>query len=173
MLTVVGDTHGTDDHRLHGRTLEAVREAGFVVHTGDFYTEPVLDAFLAENGSLAAVVGNNDRAAVRERLPRRRVVEAEHLRLVVVHGHEHSETALTMLGRQEDADLVVFGHSHRPGFHDDGDVPLLNPGSHAQPRAYRPAHAELERPESDGPTVGRLVDPDGTVFEEFEVRQRD
>jgi len=167
MLTVVSDTHATDDHRLTGRTLEAVRDAEFVVHAGDFTTEAVLDAFLAENGSLAGVVGNNDGPRVRDRLPGKRVVAAEGLRLAVVHGHEHTETALSLLGRQEGADLLVVGHSHRPGFREAGDVPVLNPGSHARPRQYRPAHAELKR-DGDG-VAGRLVEPDGTVFEEFRI----
>ena len=167
MLTVVSDTHGTDDHRLSGRTLEAVREASFVVHAGDFFTEAVLDAFLAENGSFAGVTGNNDHSGVRERLPSQRVVEAAGIRLVVVHGHEHTATALDLLGRQEAADVVVVGHSHRPEFRDEGTVPVLNPGSHAQPRRYRPAHAELER--GADAITGRLVEPDGTVFEEFRI----
>jgi putative phosphoesterase len=169
MLTVVSDTHGDTDHRLTGRTLEAVRTAEFVVHAGDFDTETVLDAFVAAAGAFAGVAGNNDGPRVRERLPDRRVVVADDIRLVVVHGHDHSETALSLLGRQEAADLVVFGHSHRPGVHVAGDVTLLNPGSHAQPRQYRPAHAELERADPDGPIKGRLVDPDGTVFETFTV----
>ncbi|WP_136717123.1 metallophosphoesterase [Halorientalis salina] len=167
MLTVVSDTHAKDGHRLTGRTLDAVHDAAFVVHAGDFMTETVLDAFVDEAGTFAGVVGNNDTPAVQDRLPTKRVVESEGIRLVVVHGHEHSETALSMLGRQEAADLVVFGHSHRPGVHDAGEVTLLNPGSHAQPRRYRPAHAELER---EGNRIrGRLVQPDGTVFEEFEI----
>jgi putative phosphoesterase len=167
MLTVVSDTHATDDHCLTGRTLEAARDAEFVVHAGDFTTETVLDAFLDANGSLAGVVGNNDGPRLRDRLPKQRVVAAEGIRLVVVHGHEHTDTALDLLGRQEGADLLVVGHSHRPGFREAGDVPVLNPGSHARPRQYRPAHAELER-EGDA-VAGRLVDPDGTVFEEFRV----
>ncbi|SEN45918.1 hypothetical protein SAMN05216388_1003164 [Halorientalis persicus] len=167
MLTVVSDTHSREGHRLTGRTREAVREADAVVHAGDFMTESVLDAFQAEASRLYGVVGNNDRPAVRDRLPTQRVVEHEGLRLVVVHGHEHTDTALSLLGRQEAADLVVFGHSHRPGVHEGDGVTLLNPGSHAQPRRYRPAHAELE---PDGDAVeGRLVDPDGTVFETFTI----
>ena len=169
MLTVVSDTHGTGGHRLEGRTLDAVREADAVVHAGDFTTEPVLDAVQSEAARLYGVVGNNDRPGVRDRLPDQRVVEHEGLRLVVVHGHEHTETALSLLGRQEAADLVVFGHSHRPGVHEGDGVTLLNPGSYAQPRRYRPAHAELES-DGDGDDVeGRLVDPDGTVFERFRV----
>ncbi|WP_336000818.1 metallophosphoesterase [Halorientalis halophila] len=171
MLTVVSDTHGRDGHRLEGRTLEAVRRADAVVHAGDFMTDSVLDAFQSEAATLYGVFGNNDEPGVCDRLPARRVVEHEDIRLVVVHGHEHTETALSLLGRQEAADLVVFGHSHRPGVHDADGVTLLNPGSHADPRRFRPAHAELERAESgpDATVRGRLVDPDGTVFEEFTV----
>jgi putative phosphoesterase len=167
MLTVVSDTHSSEGHRLTGRTHEAVREAAAVVHAGDFMTESVLDAFQSEAARLYGVVGNNDPPGVRDRLPTQRVVEHEGLRLVVVHGHEHTDTALSLLGRQEGADLVVFGHSHRPGVHEGDGVTLLNPGSHAQPRRFRPAHAELE---TDGDVIeGRLVDPDGTVFETFTV----
>lgn len=167
VITVVADTHAREGHSLEGRTLAAVREAEFVVHAGDFLTEAVLDAFVEAAGRFAGVVGNNDTPAVQARLPERRVVESDGIRLVVVHGHDHTETALSLLGRQEAADIVVFGHSHRPGIREAGGVTLLNPGSHAQPRQYRPAHAELER---DGDAVvGRLVDPDGTVFEEFQA----
>lgn len=167
MIAVVSDTHSREGHRLTGRTLDAVREAEFVVHAGDFMTEPVLDAFLAEAGAFAGVTGNNDTPGVRDRLPPRRVAESEGVRLVVVHGHEHSQTALSLLGRQEGADIVVFGHSHRPGVHDADGVTLLNPGSHAEPRQYRAAHAELER--EGGRIEGRLVAPAGDVFERFRV----
>jgi putative phosphoesterase len=173
VLTVVSDTHGTEDDRLRGRTLEAVRAADRVVHAGDFYREPVLDAFLAENESLYGVFGNNDDDAIQERLPRERVVAYEGVTVAVRHRSRSGATGLVMFGRQHEADLVVFGHSHRPGFDDSGDVPLLNPGSHAQPRGNRPAHAELE-PDPDGSgLVGRLVTPDGEVFDEFAVARRD
>ena len=190
MITVVSDTHGTDEHRLEGRTLEAVREADLVIHAGDFTTETVLDAFVeaagARTGSAAgtetgagdgadgndgegfvAVAGNNDDAAVRERLDTTRVVERAGVRFVVVHGHEHGQTALSMLGRQEGADVAVVGHSHRPGWDPSGAVAVLNPGSHADPRWYRPAHAELEAT-TEG-LSGRLVTPDGEVLEAFDL----
>jgi putative phosphoesterase len=181
VITVVADTHGREDHRLEGRTLEAVREADLVIHAGDFRTEAVLDAFERETDSLAAVAGNNDPPAVRERVPDERVVEHRGARIAVAHGHEHTETALSLFGRQSMADLVVVGHSHRPGFRRAGTVPVLNPGSHADPRQFRPAHAELEvghdgedspsgeGRSSGGKLAGRLVDPDGTVFETFTV----
>ena len=69
MLTVLSDTHGTDDPRLRGRTLEAVREADLVVHAGDFTTEAALSAHREAAAELVAVHGNADERAVREQLP--------------------------------------------------------------------------------------------------------
>ena len=170
MLVAISDTHGRDTHRLQGRTLDAVRAADVVVHAGDYVTAGVLDA-LESCCDLRGVSGNNDPADVRERVPVERVVEWEGLRIAVVHGHRHTATALAMFGRQHNADLVVFGHSHRPEF-DQGVVSLLNPGSYADPRWNRPAHAELEWDDDAGVARGRLVEPSGTVFERFVVEKR-
>lgn len=165
MITVVSDTHGRDGHRLAGRTLDAVRSAALVCHAGDFLTAAVLDAFEAEATRFAGVTGNNDAPDVRERLPSRRTVEFEGVRIAMAHGHEHTDTGLAMYGRQENADLVVVGHSHRPSFRYVGDVPVLNPGSHASPRRYEAAHAELDA----DPLRGRLVSPDGRELSTFAV----
>lgn len=164
MLTIISDTHGTDDHRLTGRTLDAVREADVVIHAGDFTTEAVYDAIAAEADELVAVQGNNETPALRERLPTTATVEWHGYRFVVVHDHEHSETALSMLARQETADVVVVGHSHRPELSDSSEWLLVNPGSYADPRRFRPAHAEVLDTGS-GVTVA-LAQPDGTVISE-------
>lgn len=173
MLVAVSDTHGTDSHRLRGRTREAVVEADRVIHAGDFYTESVLDAFESVTDSLYGVTGNNDDAAVRDRLPSERVVSYAGLSFAVEHRSRSGATGLALFGRERDADAVIFGHSHRPTVEQSGEMPLVNPGSYAQPRGNRPAHAEFE-PLSDGDGVdGRLVTPDGDVFERFTIRPRD
>lgn len=169
MLVVLADTHGTGSPRLSGRTAEAVDDADVVVHAGDFTTADVLDAF-ESRCDLRGVYGNNDSGTVQDRLPADRVVSWCGLRIAVVHGHEHSDTALSLFGRQRNVDLVVSGHSHDPEFV-DGPVPTMNPGSHADPRWNRPGHAELEC-ETAGVATGRLVEPDGEVFERFEVERR-
>ena len=167
MIAVLSDTHGDTDARLAGPALEAVEEANLVIHAGDFTTLAVFEAFESASERLVAVHGNVDEDGVQDRLPAVETVDIYGVRIVVVHGHEHGETARAMLGRQEEADLVVSGHSHKPGIvRTDGSL-LLNPGSHAQPRRWTAAHAELE-PADDG-LYGRLVDREGTVFEEFEI----
>jgi len=167
MLTVVSDTHSTDGHRLSGRTLEAVREAEVVVHAGDFMRESVLDAFEGEADRLLGVAGNNDDAAIRRRLPEARTLTFGGLRFAVTHTRRGGPTALSLFGRQRDADVVLFGHSHRPTYEAGANVVLVNPGSHAQPRGNRAAHAEFET--RGGDLAGRLVTVDGEVFEEFTV----
>jgi len=170
MLVALSDTHGRESPRLEGRTETAVEAADLVVHAGDFTTGAVLDAFAARS-DLRGVYGNNDPPAVRDRLPAERVVEWADLRLFVVHGHEHTDTALAMAGQQSNADLVVYGHSHDPGVR-MGEVPLCNPGSHADPRWNRPGHAELEWDEVAGLARGRLMEPSGKTFEQFVVEPR-
>jgi len=162
VLTVISDTHGTDTHRLDGATLDAVRTADHVVHAGDFTTAAVLDAVEDEVTSLTAVTGNNDAQAVRSRVPDVATPSWNGHQLLVVHGHEHTETALTMLARQENADVVVVGHSHRPELAElDGRL-LVNPGSYADPRRYQAAHAELEST-ADG-VRARLRSPAGETI---------
>jgi hypothetical protein len=171
MLTVVSDTHGTDTHRLSERTLDAVREADLAVHAGDFMREPVLDAFADEADRFLGVYGNNDDPAIRDRLPGARTFTYGGLTFAATHTRRGGPTALSLFGRERDADVVVFGHSHRPTFDGSGEIALLNPGSHAQPRGHRAAHAELEAlPE--GGVRGRLVTVDGRVFERFTIPSR-
>lgn len=170
MLVVLSDTHGRDSPRLEGRTQAAIEAADVVIHAGDFMTESVLSSF-ESRCDLRGVYGNNDPEAIRERLPAARVVEWAGLRIAVTHGHRRTDTSLDMFGRQSSADLVVFGHSHDPELR-DGTVPMLNPGSHADPRWNRPGHAELEWDDDARLARGRLVEPNGEVFEEFVVESR-
>lgn len=167
MLTVVSDTHSVRGHELAGRTLQAVREADLVIHAGDFMRAAVLDAFEAEARTVRGVYGNNDDSEIRERLPEARTVDYEGFRFAVTHRVSGGPTELTLFGRERDADAVIYGHSHKPEVDMDGELPIINPGSHAQPRGYRKAHAELE-PSEDG-LAGRLVTPNGYVIDEFSL----
>jgi len=167
MLTVVSDTHSVRGHELEGRTLQAVREADLVIHAGDFMRAPVLDALEDEARTVRGVYGNNDDSEIRERLPEARTVDYEGFRFAVTHRVSGGPTELTLFGRERDADAVIYGHSHKPDVDTSGELPLINPGSHAQPRGYRKAHAELEP--SEAGLTGRLVTPNNYVIEAFSL----
>ncbi|MFB6108059.1 MAG: metallophosphoesterase [Haloplanus sp.] len=189
MLVVVSDTHGRADHRLTDRTLAAVREADVVVHAGDFTTPAVLDSFHEVAARLVAVHGNADDAAVSDRLPDATTLTYAGVRVAVTHTRRGGATALSLFGRERGADLVVFGHTHRPTVRSpDAGPTLLNPGSYADPRGNRAAHAELrpvdaedgngdagagERGDSETPATGGLRgvlrSPSGDELETFRV----
>lgn len=167
MIAVFSDTHGREDARLDGRSAEAVAEADRVIHAGDFVREPVLDAFVDKAEEFVAVYGNVDDEGVRSRLPRARTLTVGPVTIALVHTVEGGKTGLELFGREREADLVISGHTHVPGYEWTGDLGLLNPGSHADPRGNRPAYAELEI--GSNHLHGRLCEPDGTVFERFEI----
>jgi hypothetical protein len=182
MLVVCSDTHGIDDPRLSGRTRDAVAAADLVVHAGDFTTPAVLDGFRAVASRLVAVHGNADTAAVRSRLPSAVSTTYAGVPIAVTHTERGGVTALSLFGRQRGAALVVSGHTHRPTVHaPEGGPTLLNPGSHADPRGNRAAHAELWAPGDDdvpdslrgGDTAAGLVGvvrtPDGDVIDRINV----
>lgn len=169
-IAIFSDTHSSGGHALTGEALEAARTAETVIHAGDFTSTTALEAFQNECDRLFAVHGNADSAAVRERLPTARVVEAGGVRFAVTHRREGGATGLAMFGRSRDADVVVSGHSHRPSAVETDDVLLLNPGSHAQPRGNRPGFAVVE--EAGDELVGEIREPNGTLVAEFTVATR-
>jgi len=162
MLVAIGDTHETAGHALEGAALEAVRAADLVVHTGDFTTEAVYDAVAAEADDLVAVAGNNDRPGLCERVPETRTFDALGRRFVALHGHGKDDTARSLLARQEGADVVLVGHSHRPTIRSLGEATLVNPGSYADPRWNEAAFGVLEA--SGGDLEARLVTPEGATL---------
>jgi putative phosphoesterase len=170
MIAVLSDTHSRTGHALAGRARAAVDEADRVIHAGDFVTESALDAFYDVSEQLFAVHGNADEPAVTERLPTARVVEAGDVRIAVTHRQRGGQTGLAMFGRERGADLVVSGHTHKASVTDTDSVTLLNPGSHAEPRGNRPAHAELHP--TDIGVRGELRDREGDVLREFRVEGR-
>ena len=150
MLVVCSDTHGTDSARLTGRTREAVEAADLVIHAGDFTTGTVLDEFRERTTRLVAVHGNADTPTVSERLPAAATTTYAGVQIAVTHTERGGTTALSLFGRQRGAALVVSGHTHRPTVDSPpGSPTLLNPGSHADPRGHRAAHAELWAPSEE------------------------
>jgi putative phosphoesterase len=141
-LIVLADTHLPNRaRRLPDAVLSAVDGADGVVHAGDWVDEATLDLLMGRTPLLIGVAGNNDGAALHERLPEVAVATIEGVRLAVVHetgaatGRERRMDA-----RFPDAEVVVFGHSHIPwDTTTPGGLRLLNPGSPTD-RRRQPRH---------------------------------
>lgn len=143
MLLALSDTHSLTELDLTDHLGERIGTADLVLHAGDFTTTDVLDGFRRRADRLVAVQGNSDASGVREQVPDTRTVEWEGRRFLVVHGHRHDPTSLGLLARQEEADVVVVGHTHQGTIDDVGGVTVVNPGSHADPRGNRATYAAV------------------------------
>jgi len=125
-IGVVSDTHGL----LRPEALEALAGSELIVHAGDVGGPGILAA-LREIGPVVAVRGNNDHGPWAEALPEETTVEAEGVRLHVIHDVKALDRRV-LSGVQ----VVIAGHSHQPLCERRGDVLFFNPGS-AGPRRFR------------------------------------
>jgi uncharacterized protein len=128
--------------RLPDACLRELDAADLIVHAGDFVAMSVLEE-LQGLGPVAAVHGNMDEAALREALPAELVVEADGLRIGIVHdaGPRQGRSA-RLAARFPACGAVVYGHSHLPETVLHDEVWILNPGSPTE-RRRAPIHTML------------------------------
>jgi hypothetical protein len=140
VVGLVSDTHGL----VRPSIAAALSGVHAILHAGDVGGAPVLQA-LSAIAPVDAVYGNVDDPHDPS-LARERRVSIGGLVIHVSHGHElGSPTPELALARYADADVVVFGHTHRAVVVRAADGRLaVNPGA-AGPRRFdlRPSVARL------------------------------
>lgn len=150
---VISDTHG----RLRPEIFPHLDGVNHILHAGDIGDLDILDT-LAAVAPLTAVYGNTDDFGMRRLVPETARLDAEDLRIFVVHGHQLGSPTPMLLDRAyPEGDVIVFGHTHRPLVERIGERLFLNPGS-AGPQRFRlkPSIAILEL--SAGRANTRLIE---------------
>jgi len=147
LVGVVADTHCPEFiDQLPARVFAALEGVDLILHAGDITTTSTLDR-LASIAPIQAVRGDHDRGL--DSLPGARELTVEGKRIVLVHGQrspwiEEPSTLLWTLSlgfwepnrglpaslrrRFPDADLIVYGHTHRAEVRKVGGALLFNPG---------------------------------------------
>jgi uncharacterized protein len=123
--------------------VRLLRTADLILHGGDFVSTAVLEDLRALGPPVEGVFGNMDEPALKEALPRERVVEVDGARIGMVHipGPRLGREA-RLAARFEDCDAVVYGHTHVPQVERFQHLWVLNPGSPTERRSA-PARAML------------------------------
>jgi putative phosphoesterase len=126
VVGIISDTHGL----LRPEAVEALKGSRYIVHGGDVGDENILRT-LEAIAPVTAVRGNVDYDAWARRLPLTAVLDVDGVRIYAVHDIGTLDIDPPAAG----VDVVVFGHSHRPGIEHRNGVMYLNPGS-AGPRRF-------------------------------------
>jgi uncharacterized protein len=146
-IGVVADTHCPEFiDELPARLFEVLEGVDLILHAGDIDGEETLAA-LSRLAPVEAVRGDHDSS--RSGLPLSREVSVEGKRIVVVHGHrshwlEEPSTLLWTISlgyfkphgglprvlkrRFPNADVIVYGHTHRARAEAIDGVLVFNPG---------------------------------------------
>ena len=126
-LGLISDTHGL----LREGAVRALRGSDLILHAGDVGSPGIL-ARLKTIAPVSAVRGNVDTGDWAEALPLTKVVQAGPVTLYMLHILQDLDISPAAGGFQ----IVVSGHSHKPGQSKKDGVIYINPGS-AGPRRFQ------------------------------------
>lgn len=136
LIGLISDTHIPDRAKeIPEKVFEAFSEVDLIMHAGDLTSPNVIDD-LEQISPVMAIQGNMDRARGID-LPTAKVIEAEGLKIGIVHGEVYPRAdtqQLVYLAKELDVNILVSGHSHQPKIEQTDGVLLLNPGSPIVPR---------------------------------------
>lgn len=148
-ILIVSDTHKS--HRNLEKVLGENKDIDMLIHLGDVegaedYIEALADC------PVHIVSGNNDFFSD---LPAEEEFMIGGHHVFITHGHYYGIVMgverLAREARERGADIVMYGHTHRPFFKEEKGLVVLNPGSIAYPRQLerRASYMLMEVDEED------------------------
>jgi putative phosphoesterase len=153
-LGVIADTHNL----LRPEVFEIFQGVDRILHAGDIGEPDLLDA-LEAIAPVTAVWGNTDGLEIRARVPEVVETELDGFQFLLVHGHQVGSPTPEKLSQSwPRAEVIVFGHTHRPVLTIvDQVVTVMNPGGAGPLRFGLPASVGIMELEPGIPPRARLV----------------
>jgi uncharacterized protein len=147
---LISDTH----NRLRPEVFSQFEGVDVILHAGDIGASDIL-VELATIGPVHAVMGNTDSPALQPGVQDEVRLELEGFAIVLVHGHRlGSPNADNLVAAYPEADIIIYGHTHRQRIDRRGDCLIVNPGAAGAARFdLKPAVAILELERGAEPRV--------------------
>jgi hypothetical protein len=149
VVGLISDTHGLVRPDVH----TALAGVELILHAGDVGGDDILDE-LQLIAPVRAVRGNTD-PPDDQRMPASIETEIDGIRVHVSHGHEVGSPTPAKLLERYDADVIVYGHTHKQLIANVGSRWVVNPGA-AGPRRFNLL-----------PSVAKMVVHEGRVAVEI------
>jgi uncharacterized protein len=147
---LISDTHG----QLRPGVFDALQGVDLILHAGDVGSRDII-VELEAIAPVHAVLGNTDLFELWPGAGELVRLEVEGSRIVLVHGHRlGSPTPERLRAEYPDAEIVVYGHTHRQRVDSVGGCLMVNPGAAGPPRFnLRPAVAVMTLEQGRAPAV--------------------
>jgi putative phosphoesterase len=131
-LGIIADTHGV----LRPEVFDVFRGVDHILHGGDVGGSEILGD-LEGLAPVTAVFGNTDGLELRWKLPMVATLRLDGFDILVTHGDQlGSPTPALLHAAFPEAEIIVYGHTHRPLLElVDRTVTVMNPGG-AGPRRF-------------------------------------
>lgn len=131
-IVVTADTHMPKKGRqLPARLVQELPSADLIIHAGDWSSMEVYHE-LSGYAPVKGVYGNVDNEDIKENFPLSELLELRGYKIGITHGHGEKKTTEKRAFEafsEDDADVIIFGHSHIPLLRYFKKTLLLNPGS--------------------------------------------
>jgi putative phosphoesterase len=133
-ILVVSDTHG--DTKKAEEVIRKNRGAAMVIHLGDYFRDAEKLSGMFPEVSFEYISGNSD--FMMNGVPAEKLIEVGGKRIFITHGHRYSVKwgyeRLFRKVEEQQADILLFGHTHIPEIIEENGYIILNPGSTSEPR---------------------------------------
>ena len=123
LIGLIADTHGL----LRPAVPTALAGVELILHAGDVGGDDILDA-LERIAPVRAARGNTD-PPDNPRITESVDLTVDGIRIHVSHGHEAGAPTPAKLLARYDADLIVYGHTHKQAIVSAGGRWVVNPGA--------------------------------------------
>ncbi|MDD2751537.1 MAG: metallophosphoesterase [Candidatus Omnitrophica bacterium] len=132
-IIVISDTHIPDRAiDLPEEIIPQIKGADMVIHAGDLVSLKVWDKLKKLCPNVHAVYGNMDPFEVRKVLSEKEVISVGKYKIGLMHGIGAPVGLVEVMAKSfkdDNVDIIIFGHSHAPFNEKKGRILFFNPGS--------------------------------------------
>lgn len=115
------------------------KDVDIIIHAGDYIDKEVVEV-LKGYKNFIGVWGNVDDSEVKSLMEEKQIITLEGYRIGIFHGHGTGKTTFDRAYekfKEDNVDIIIFGHSHQPLVKTKNGILMINPGSLTTKRRER------------------------------------
>lgn len=132
-IGVISDTHIPERAQdIPKEVMKNFKQVDMIIHAGDLVDLAVLEKLKSVCSNVKAVRGNMDASEAKEMLPEKEIIKIGSYKIGVMHGYGPPNNLIELVAnsfKNENVNIIIFGHSHSAFNEKRGGILYFNPGS--------------------------------------------